>query len=213
MEFSMSGWLDKRGGLEATKRWKKRWCILSNHLLRYYKSDTDSNPAGTIFAEDIVDVAPDEYESKKDSKHGFVFKILTRGRDYIFNAPNQQKRDEWISRMRSLLQANREQDAASPEVHYATVEVFPTRGIRITGEVSSVLIAQLTTTTAKTTKDERGWFSDQALPHASILNLFTQHGWSLATAFQSNSIPPNSTSTAPADTLIFTHPFNTPPIS
>jgi hypothetical protein len=110
----MSGWLDKRGGLEATKRWKKRWCILSNHLLRYYKSDTDSNPAGTIFAEDIVDVAPDEYESKKDSKvsvsfegaqssqstvalsfspqHGFVFKILTRGRDYIFNAPNQQKR-------------------------------------------------------------------------------------------------------------------------
>ena len=74
----------------------------------------DSNPAGTIFAEDIADVAPDEYESKKDSKvgllfegarssqstvalsfspqHGFVFKILTRGRDYILNAPNQQKR-------------------------------------------------------------------------------------------------------------------------
>ena len=28
----------------------------------------DSNPAGTIFAEDIVDVAPDHEESKKDSK-------------------------------------------------------------------------------------------------------------------------------------------------
>ena len=53
-------------------------------------------------------------------------------------------------------------------------------------------------------------FTDQALPHASVLNLFTQHGWSLATAFQSNSIPPNSTSIAPSDTLIFTHPFNTP---
>ena len=204
-------------------------------------------------------------------------------------------------------------DAAAPEVHYATVEVFPTRGMRVTGEVSSVLVAQLTTTTAKTHKDERGWyetfltlfilvwlllctptlvyimkpwlnttnlatvdirvqvcsaavivsppgvvklhvlhfftfwlhdyynselwstlftssvgtrecfdgcvdvhlslvsrFSDQALPHASILNMFTQHGWSLATAFQSNSIPPSSTSIAPSDTLIFTHPFNTP---
>ena len=78
----------------------------------------DSNPAGTIFAEDIVDVAADDDESKKDSKvsvtlqeifkinrlavythtfsfslqHGFVFKIVTRGRDYILNAPNQQKR-------------------------------------------------------------------------------------------------------------------------
>lgn len=108
----MSGWLDKRGGLEATKvrllqllkywetecqryaqfrsqRWKRRWCILSNHVLRYYKSDAvsgfvchcqqshagvcvcvlqDSSPAGTIFAEDIVDVTPDYEESKKDSK-------------------------------------------------------------------------------------------------------------------------------------------------
>ena len=49
-------------------------------------------------------------------------------------------------------------DAAAPEVHYATVEVFPTRGMRVTGEVSSVLVAQLTTTTAKTHKDERGWY-------------------------------------------------------
>ena len=102
--------------LSIIQRWKKRWCILSNHLLRYYKSDTvcvcvcvcahvcererervptrlvvsgcyqfslqhqvffksncvcvlqDSNPAGTIFAEDIVDVVPDHDESKKDSK-------------------------------------------------------------------------------------------------------------------------------------------------
>lgn len=48
-------------------------------------------------------------------------------------------------------------EAAVPEVHYATVEVFASRGMRVTGEVGSVLIAQLTTTTAKTHKDDRGW--------------------------------------------------------
>jgi hypothetical protein len=89
-------------------------CVTCRLADSVFISPQDSNPAGTIFAEDIVDVAPDEYESKKDSKvsvsfegaqssqstvalsfspqHGFVFKILTRGRDYIFNAPNQQKR-------------------------------------------------------------------------------------------------------------------------
>ena len=48
-------------------------------------------------------------------------------------------------------------DAMVPEVHYATVEVFPNRGMRVTGEVSSVLLAQLTTRTSKTLKDDRGW--------------------------------------------------------
>ena len=49
-------------------------------------------------------------------------------------------------------------DAAVPEVHYATVEVFPTKGMRVTGQVGSVLMAQLTPSTAKTHKDDRGWY-------------------------------------------------------
>ena len=49
-------------------------------------------------------------------------------------------------------------------------------------------------------------YADTPLPHSTILNLFTQHGWSLATAFQSNATPPGSTSTLPSDTLVFTHP-------
>ena len=48
-------------------------------------------------------------------------------------------------------------DATVPEVHYSTVEVFTNRGMRVTGQVGSVLIAQLTATTAKTHKDDRGW--------------------------------------------------------
>ena len=38
----------------------------------------DSSPAGTIFAEDIVDVAADHEESKKDSKVGRLTNFLYR---------------------------------------------------------------------------------------------------------------------------------------
>ena len=48
-------------------------------------------------------------------------------------------------------------EAAVPEVHYATVEMFANRAMRVTGQVGSVLTAQLTSTTAKTHKDDRGW--------------------------------------------------------
>ena len=44
-----------------------------------------------------------------------------------------------------------------PEVHYATVDMFPSRGMKVTGQVGSVLLAQLTTSSAKIHKDDRGW--------------------------------------------------------
>ena len=49
-------------------------------------------------------------------------------------------------------------------------------------------------------------FIDNPVPHANILNLFTQHGWTLATAFQSNGLPPGASSLVQSDTLVFTHP-------
>ena len=49
-------------------------------------------------------------------------------------------------------------------------------------------------------------FMDTPHSHVSVLNLFTQHGWSLVTAYQSNMPLPGNTSISPADTLIFSHP-------
>ena len=76
------------------------------------------------------------------------------------------------------------------------------------GDISPALTAQLNNTSgnAKSHSDEKGWFTDNYIPHANLLNIFTQYGWSLATAFQSNSVPPGSSSSAPSDTLVFTHP-------
>ena len=95
-----------------------------------------------------------------------------------------------------------------PDVKYATIEVFLNRGLRVNGDIGPALAAQLSSTSGNTKNhsDEKGWFTDNYIPHATLLNIFTQHGWSLATAFQSNSIPPGSSSGVPSDTLVFTHP-------
>ena len=42
-------------------------------------------------------------------------------------------------------------------VRYATAEVILNKGVRINGEVGTVLSSQLITPTSKTTTDERGW--------------------------------------------------------
>ena len=151
----------------------------------------------------------DDYEeSQKDSiKYGFVFRILTKGRDYVFNAVSHAKREEWVKKVKSLLEARRSEESVLPEVRYATVEVFINRGLRVNGDIGPVLTAQLSSGNTKTHVDERGWFVENPLPHTIVLNLFTMHGWSLATAFQSNGFPPGSSSVSPSDTLIFTHPY------
>jgi hypothetical protein len=40
---NMSGWLDKRGGQDGNKGWKKRWCTLNENMFKYYKNDSVSN--------------------------------------------------------------------------------------------------------------------------------------------------------------------------
>ncbi|XP_064396957.1 src kinase-associated phosphoprotein 2-A-like [Halichondria panicea] len=204
--ITLSGLLDKRGGQDASKGWKKRWCILSDNVIRYYKSETDSTPAGTIFCEDVEDCVEDHAESRKDSKYGFVFKMITRGRDYIFNASSGDIRYEWVRTVKKLLDSHRSENPQIPDVRYATVDVFVNRGIRVNGEIGTVLQSQLTTPTSKAITDDRGWFCDQVPSHTVILNLFTQHGWSLATAFQCNTVPTGGNAITASDTLIFTHP-------
>lgn len=46
------GWLDKEGG--AAKSWKRRWVVLTNSCLYYFKSNTDAKPCGIIPLENVV---------------------------------------------------------------------------------------------------------------------------------------------------------------
>lgn len=207
----MSGWLEKRGGLDATKGWKNRWCILSDNMFRYFKTDSDNTPAGIIYAEDIEEVSEDFEEAQKDiSKHGFTFKIVTKGRTFVFNAVSIAKRDEWITTIKELLSAHSEDPITSP-LKYTSVEIFygAKPGVRINGNVGTELMMQLTNSvTGKIVQDSRGWFAELSTSHTTVLNLFTQHGWNLVNAFSCNSIPSNSTQASYSDMLIMSSPNN-----
>ena len=44
----MEGYLWKRPDKGLVKKWKKRWCVLEQGIVRYYKNQGDSKPAGVI---------------------------------------------------------------------------------------------------------------------------------------------------------------------
>ena len=44
-----------------------------------------------------------------------------------------------------------------PNVRYATAEIFFNKGVRINGDIGTVLSAQLFTPNSRTVTDERGW--------------------------------------------------------
>ena len=48
-------------------------------------------------------------------------------------------------------------DTVDHSLRYATVEVFLNKGVRIYGEVGTVLSEQLTIPTSKKLTDEKGW--------------------------------------------------------
>ncbi len=50
-------------------------------------------------------------------------------------------------------------DPDIPRLRYATAEVFLNKGVRINGDVGTVLSNQLITPTSKTSTDERGWLA------------------------------------------------------
>lgn len=207
----MSGWLEKRGGFDASKSWKNRWCILSENMFRYFKTDSDNTPAGTIYAEDIEEVIEDFEEAQKDiTKHSFTFKIVTKGRTFLFNAVSNAKREEWIASVKDLIRVHTEEPMPAP-LKYATIEIFygSKPGVRVNGDIGTELTMQLSNgATGKVIQDGRGWFAEICASHTTLLNLFVQHGWTLASSFSCNSIPSNSTVAGHSDMMVMTAPNN-----
>jgi cytohesin len=53
-----AGFLHKEGG--ATKSWQKRWVMVTNHCLYYFKDPNDATPAGIVPLEALeVHLLPD----------------------------------------------------------------------------------------------------------------------------------------------------------
>ncbi|KAI9300627.1 hypothetical protein BJ944DRAFT_21402 [Cunninghamella echinulata] len=88
------GWLSKNTLLSLSSSRHKRYCILTNNELRYYKHKDDLRPAG------IIDLKHFHSAERQHSKqHPYSFRIITHcksHRTHSFSADNEQDCQYWI---------------------------------------------------------------------------------------------------------------------
>ncbi|KAM9951931.1 hypothetical protein ACTFIT_002618 [Dictyostelium discoideum] len=89
----------KQGG--RIKNWKKRWCVLNEEGLHYFKSQ-HSIEKGSILLAEIISVEGDD---KPATKRKYCFKVTTIDRKYRICATDSLDRDEWINSIEKLLKS------------------------------------------------------------------------------------------------------------
>mmetsp|Transcript_6135 Transcript_6135/g.24734 ORF Transcript_6135/g.24734 Transcript_6135/m.24734 type:complete len:557 (-) Transcript_6135:22-1692(-) len=84
------GFIIKRGS--KVKNWKKRWCILRATTLSYYKSKTDTKPAGQVSLSGMrLETVP------RENGKGKCVSITTEDRCFLFYAETEEDTDAWAA--------------------------------------------------------------------------------------------------------------------
>ncbi|XP_058477549.1 pleckstrin homology domain-containing family A member 7 isoform X2 [Solea solea] len=87
------GWLNKKDS-SGLKLWKRRWFVLSNYCLFYYKDSREESVLGSIPLPSykILLCSPRECKNRK-----FTFKVVHQGmRSYFFSADTQEDMLGWV---------------------------------------------------------------------------------------------------------------------
>jgi hypothetical protein len=107
----VEGYLVKRG--ETNTLWKKRFVVLSNFMLLWYKSKEDTkNPSSILLDSCNASSVPDNQYGKK-----LVFQITSSkfSRLYHFQADSERMRSQWIDAI------NKASDLFSASIHAGSV--------------------------------------------------------------------------------------------
>ncbi|GFT92153.1 uncharacterized protein CG43867 [Nephila pilipes] len=93
-----SGHLTKLGG--KFKTWRRRWFVLKNGTLNYYKSQSDVNrkPQGQIILDNVCRV--------NRAEGAATFEISTGKRTYYLTADSINMMEEWIKVLQNVLRRN-----------------------------------------------------------------------------------------------------------
>lgn len=117
-KFEKSGYLTKRGG--KVKSMKRRWFVLKDPTLCYYRSPKDTVPAGVIVLDHITSLVSHEGESSTEkSSMNFPphsFEVITKKRAYLVSAETQQELMDWVEAIELLrIQSNKIKLSSSQE--------------------------------------------------------------------------------------------------
>uniref|UniRef100_A0AAY4DZS4 PH domain-containing protein n=1 Tax=Denticeps clupeoides TaxID=299321 RepID=A0AAY4DZS4_9TELE len=121
-EVTRQGWLHKQAS-SGVKQWNKRWFVLTDHCLFYYKDDKEEGVLGSLpllsFRIGLVQ-PPDNITRKhafKVSGVAFCLQVEHAGtRTYYFSAESQEEQEAWVQ---AMSEAARVQIA--PAQRYATL--------------------------------------------------------------------------------------------
>lgn len=110
------GWCTKQGG--RVKTWKKRWFVLKDNCLYYFKQQSDTNPCGIIPLENLL-VKPFDIKSKKAifelySPTGDIKACklengqLVKGHhgSYLISCKSKEEMDTWIQAIQNNIAFN-----------------------------------------------------------------------------------------------------------
>jgi len=100
-----SGWLEKRGKLR--KNFKRRWFVLRDNEMKYYKSDTDEHSQGKVILDGCtVEMVP---ESKYGKRFCFEINSPVQTRVFAIVAENAASMQDWMNAIRrAMLRIRRE---------------------------------------------------------------------------------------------------------
>jgi len=90
-------------GRGMKKGMNKRWCVLRDNALFYYKSEKESKnmkPLGVILLDEARVYSITDEKVKKDKKNAFAFEVTTPNKQYIFGASSAEEMSEWMNLMK-----------------------------------------------------------------------------------------------------------------
>lgn len=127
-----SGWLMKKG--HQVKNWKRRWFVLKDSALSYYRSPKDASPAGVIPVADIWRVSLDpELSKREDMPHCFELvtskaaaSVGAKVISYVISAANAADHEDWIQVIESAMSRSYEIGRLFVEIN--EVKCIPSQG-------------------------------------------------------------------------------------
>eukprot|EP00164_Ancoracysta_twista_P005996 GFYU01008263.1.p1 GENE.GFYU01008263.1~~GFYU01008263.1.p1 ORF type:complete len:592 (-),score=116.42 GFYU01008263.1:16-1791(-) len=94
-QVSYQGMVYKQGKKSALRgqQWNKRWVVLKDDLLYYFKNQNDAKPAGVIMLEGCT---VDTTEDVAKKPNCFIIKHAGGSRDYVFSCEKASETTEWV---------------------------------------------------------------------------------------------------------------------
>ncbi|KAF9196625.1 hypothetical protein BGZ49_002732 [Haplosporangium sp. Z 27] len=105
-------WLQKRSN-SLQMVWKRRWCVLRDDGLYYYRSDTETKPLGILHLDNYSNLT---YGPDLARKSKFAFRLSSpENSDHLFHAETPQAFDLWLDALQGHIRhALSRRDVLSP---------------------------------------------------------------------------------------------------